>query len=699
MPRITQLSDFGFDKYGERKVIPYNIDDQIVQSESVFPDIGIPGAKIENLTVNKLLAGSMQVDQYMQSTGFVTGVTGWIINGDGTAEFQDVIAGSYSYNWTSDLVFTATDYRIVAWTSGTITRSNGDSFSLDAGNTGAMAALTYIYLDTDVSETVLQISTTFSDAIGAQKNLIATVTPSANTSSDASIQVFGGRGGVLLDGSNLASYSAPNASRTTQYGVNYMPSRYSDFENFPVGYSLGGDATTRDVVDIATIAPVFGTKCLRLVSTGSADTVLFYEAANPYNISLETNTKYIISFYARSVAGTEQIRIRLIQSGGGTKSAMSATEISNTSAWTRYQAVFTTNASGSNNMGLLIDAMDSYSGTTYYDGFQLELASSATSPEASYWRPSSVSIVGTELDIVAADGTPVLKAEMAGANIGDLTIGDYDNDVGMKYDKSGSTLTVAPDTTFVTTGSSFVEEGSRKIYQILETLQAPDGATSSGDYLYISYSSSSFNIARYDINDSGHIDLNSGTDGSSLWVNDATWKSLQNITAIGSYIYGWCQKVSDSVYHLVRVTIADGTITQMTISGTAPSNAYQSLTGDGTYLYISADGLNSATLYRYTVSGTTATYSSTITMPDYLTYLGCDGTYLYNCTSTGGGVTIDQTIYKSTLAGVEQNHRYLQYANSVVSVFVQGVTVQSCGAIVTTSGAGQLQGIKPFVLN
>src|SRR3990167_9035536 len=73
--------------------------------------------------------------------------------------------------WT--MVFSVTDADTIAWGAGTITLSNARTFTIDAGNTGNMAALTYIYLDTGVSSTILQTTTTVSTAMGANKKLIA----------------------------------------------------------------------------------------------------------------------------------------------------------------------------------------------------------------------------------------------------------------------------------------------------------------------------------------------------------------------------------------------------------------------------------------------------------------------------------------------------------------------------------------------
>jgi hypothetical protein len=48
----------------------------------------IDDAKIANVSAGKLTAGSIAVGQYIQSTGFTAGSTGWRILGNGTAEFS-----------------------------------------------------------------------------------------------------------------------------------------------------------------------------------------------------------------------------------------------------------------------------------------------------------------------------------------------------------------------------------------------------------------------------------------------------------------------------------------------------------------------------------------------------------------------------------------------------------------------------------
>lgn len=102
-----------------------------------------------------------------------------------------------------DLVFSVTDADTIAWAAGTITFSNGRTFSISSGNTGNMVALTYIYLDPNVSTTVLQTTTTAATAAGANKRIIGTA---QNQTTTASFIPFG-PGQPLIDGDNIGALS------------------------------------------------------------------------------------------------------------------------------------------------------------------------------------------------------------------------------------------------------------------------------------------------------------------------------------------------------------------------------------------------------------------------------------------------------------------------------------------------------------
>ena len=62
----------------------------VVNGRTIQPGVYMRGAFIEELQADKITAGSLSVGQYIQSQGYVAGSSGWKINANGTAEFNDV---------------------------------------------------------------------------------------------------------------------------------------------------------------------------------------------------------------------------------------------------------------------------------------------------------------------------------------------------------------------------------------------------------------------------------------------------------------------------------------------------------------------------------------------------------------------------------------------------------------------------------
>ncbi|MDD2778527.1 MAG: hypothetical protein PHI16_06535, partial [Methanocellales archaeon] len=158
-------------KYADRATAPFRV---TPAGAVVASDITITGGSASGILLSSLSAGSELAIQ------------GWQFSG----------------------TFSATDYNTVAWTSGTIILMDGTTFSITAGNTGNMAALTYIYFSKTASTTVLQTTTTASTAVGSNKILMAVAQNNTDTSSKATFQVFGGTGGQLLTVDNIAANSA-----------------------------------------------------------------------------------------------------------------------------------------------------------------------------------------------------------------------------------------------------------------------------------------------------------------------------------------------------------------------------------------------------------------------------------------------------------------------------------------------------------
>ena len=77
-----------------------------------------------------------------------------------------------SQAFTHNITWTATDINTCSWSSGTIKWAKGTTSSVNSGNTGNIAATTYIYYN---NTTTLQTTTTYSSAVGDTKVLLAII--------------------------------------------------------------------------------------------------------------------------------------------------------------------------------------------------------------------------------------------------------------------------------------------------------------------------------------------------------------------------------------------------------------------------------------------------------------------------------------------------------------------------------------------
>jgi hypothetical protein len=60
-------------------------------SSAKIANLAVDNAKIANVSADKFTAGSISVGQHIQSSGYVAGQAGWRINGNGDAEFSNVV--------------------------------------------------------------------------------------------------------------------------------------------------------------------------------------------------------------------------------------------------------------------------------------------------------------------------------------------------------------------------------------------------------------------------------------------------------------------------------------------------------------------------------------------------------------------------------------------------------------------------------
>ena len=177
-------------------------------------------------------------------------------------------SGGFGRNYVSTLTWTATDIDTATWSAGTIKTSSGTSYSISGGNTGNITVTTYVYLDPAVSTTVLQTSTTATDAAGSNKILIAIVQKGA-TGSECIIDVIGGIG-TTIDGGKIVTDSIT----ATQINVSTLSAISADLGTVTAG-TINGTTITG-----ATIRTASSGQRVQFQSDiiGSQDGLVFYDS-------------------------------------------------------------------------------------------------------------------------------------------------------------------------------------------------------------------------------------------------------------------------------------------------------------------------------------------------------------------------------------------------------------------------------------
>lgn len=155
---------------------------------------------------------------------------------NGTISLSNLNAAAQG--WTQTSVFSVTDADTVAWGAGTFTTAAGTSYSINSGNTGNMAAATYIYLDTGVSTTAYQTTTTATTAVGSGKVLIA---KAQNGTGEATFQVFGGIGGQNIDAASIVanSITANELSTSITYAGTIILDTSGEIRSGQTNYDTG----------------------------------------------------------------------------------------------------------------------------------------------------------------------------------------------------------------------------------------------------------------------------------------------------------------------------------------------------------------------------------------------------------------------------------------------------------------------------
>lgn len=160
----TKCSLLALDSYAS-----LSVGDDYNQNKSV---VSISGKKLFVGNNLELISARPELIDFRNDT-YIKGnltITGTITSGP--------IFGSIgTQSWVTSIVFTSGSQTQINYTSGVIQLISGTSLGVNSGNTGTMTQISYLYLDSDISTSTIQITTDYSLVIGANKIFIGTCYP------------------------------------------------------------------------------------------------------------------------------------------------------------------------------------------------------------------------------------------------------------------------------------------------------------------------------------------------------------------------------------------------------------------------------------------------------------------------------------------------------------------------------------------
>ena len=144
---------------------------------------------------------------------------------DGAIFASKLVVGQQT--WIHNLVWTATDYNTCEWSSGTIQFSDGTTYDIAAGNTGNMAATTYIYFN---QTGVLQVTTDYTQAIGDNNILLAIAKNVSTTTAKCLITPIATQG-TTIDGNKIITGKIMSADGLSYFDLDLGLIVVSDASN------------------------------------------------------------------------------------------------------------------------------------------------------------------------------------------------------------------------------------------------------------------------------------------------------------------------------------------------------------------------------------------------------------------------------------------------------------------------------------
>ena len=168
--------------------------------------------------------------------------------------------------FVSTLRWTPTSYRKASWSSGVIQWADGTTSSINAGNTGNITQLTYIYYNR--SSTLIK-TTNYKNAVGNNKVLLASASPVTNVHAGCLITTFLSTG-TTIDGNKVITGKIQSNDGKTYFDLDngqvlisdannsrVMLGKYLDFRGIKISRT-GYNITENDLRFLAFISTEYG---------------------------------------------------------------------------------------------------------------------------------------------------------------------------------------------------------------------------------------------------------------------------------------------------------------------------------------------------------------------------------------------------------------------------------------------------------
>jgi len=219
-------------------------------------------------------------------------------------------------NFTCDVKFSIVNYHKISWTAGTITMSNGDTYSIALGDY-TFTNTEICYFDPNVSTTVLQFSTTFGDGVGEDKTALGYAIPNPNVALGAQFIPKGFMGGVRFwGGENIVARTII----ADQIGLHALTS-----DLVTTGEFITLSAQIKDA--IITNAKITGTLTIGHTDAKCTDPDADQTSANPQTISWLSDSSSFGNMAWEDLVGLAKLDTTVIVGGYVKTSLLTADNI------------------------------------------------------------------------------------------------------------------------------------------------------------------------------------------------------------------------------------------------------------------------------------------------------------------------------------------------------------------------------------